>query len=86
MKTIYNRSNIRNPVIAVFANKIDLIEVHGDSESDNTSPHNNTTVSIQEEALSLLEKTLATDFPGVSMCEISISYNINMHESVTKMG
>ena len=79
LKIIYDRSLVNDQIVAVIANKIELLDdISSELSVTGDSIKEQSTISIQEEALATLEKTIAKDFPQVSMHEMSIKYNIGV--------
>ena len=61
LKIIYDRSHVKEQVIAVFANKIELL--NDESSGMSNSANESSLVVLQEQALTDLSKTIAKDFP-----------------------
>ena len=86
LKFNYEQSQVNEQVV-VFANKIELLDDQRElSNTGDRSCQENSVISLQEEALANLERTIAKDFPQVDMFEISLNYNLNVHESLAQFG
>ena len=88
LKTIYERTIIKDPVVSVFVNKVEVLDGRSNSKSSVMTLNRKlgTTLSIQEEALTNLEKILTKDYPQVTLHEISLRFGLNVSDSITKMG
>ena len=91
LKTIYDRTHIKDPVVTVFVNKVEVLDDRSNSESSLMTSNrkfetHGTAFSIQEEALTNLEKLLTKNYPQVKMYEISLRIGLNVTKSMMNMG